>query len=307
MDVKVVYCFNVTNTGNTHLGSVNIADAELSYTDSSIGILAPGESKLLSFTSTITGTLNNTAVATGNPVLDTGTDISGALDVTATDDSGVIKIGSGDPKIGIRPPYDKSQKCLQNEWKDAGREGNLVCATKNVVLENITALNPGKCQIDEIITLTIKANIAMLQGSKQDLGWYVASDGGDALDGFCAVESVIPNTYYAVVQGTTLSNIDKDDCGDVTLTVDDGQLQNVAIVTELALPCKDENEDGTLDFAICFTWRHGDNNDNSCIYNDNIPGELTGGCYCTRYDVPNVDAELPPPPDDVLEPCRKLS
>jgi hypothetical protein len=303
MDVKVVYCFTVQNTGNTHLGSVKITDAELSFADDTIGMLAPGESKLVAFPSTITSTLKNNAVATGNPVLDSGTDISGASDVTATDDSGVVKTASGDTKSGERAPYDKSQKCLQNEWKDAGKDGYLVCATRSVVLENVSAAVPGKCKVDEMITLTIKANISIVKGSKKDLGWYVASDGGDALDGFCAVEAVIPNTYYAAAQGTTLTNADKDSCGDVTIAGDAGQLENVAIVTELEMPCKDENDDGTLDFAICFTWRSDDNNDGSCVINNNIPGDLTGGCYCTRYDVPNVDTELPPT-GDIIEPCR---
>jgi large repetitive protein len=116
---SVVYCFNVTNTGNTYLSDVMVDDAALAITRKEVGDLVPGESKMVFETSSIPSTaLNNVATATGNPTSASGQDLAGVDDVVATDDSSVgplivmmdpvpddDDVGDGNTRSGDRDPY----------------------------------------------------------------------------------------------------------------------------------------------------------------------------------------------------------
>jgi hypothetical protein len=64
----VTYCFTVTNSGDAHLSALVIEDEKLSFRDTSIDRLAPGESVTVSFPGKIAATLTNTAVVTAKPV-----------------------------------------------------------------------------------------------------------------------------------------------------------------------------------------------------------------------------------------------
>jgi hypothetical protein len=98
----VTYVFTVTNTGNTHLSSIMIDDALLSIVDSS-GLsllsgsepLAPGESLVFYYETTINGDVMNTAMASGNPVDEQGEDIPDLQDPTDEDTAEVQEAASG--------------------------------------------------------------------------------------------------------------------------------------------------------------------------------------------------------------------
>jgi hypothetical protein len=77
-------------------------------------------------------------------------------------------------------------------------------------------------------------------------------------------------------------------------------INSVMLARQVEMPCRDENENGNVDFAIYFAWKSDANNDGSCTIMDNIPGSLQGSCYCTRYDVPNVDVIVK---TDPILPC----
>jgi archaellum component FlaF (FlaF/FlaG flagellin family) len=86
----VEYCFNVTNTGNTYLDKVTIADGMLSSFTTCLGqILAPGQTKTISVPSDLLSSKINTATVTANPVDVVGNAIPGLTPVTASDPSEV--------------------------------------------------------------------------------------------------------------------------------------------------------------------------------------------------------------------------
>ena len=90
---SVVYCFNITNTGDTYLSNVELDDVELDFADdTSIALLAPGQSSLIWFTTTITNDLVNSATVLGNPTTATGEDLVGYPDVSDVDPSEVAKL-----------------------------------------------------------------------------------------------------------------------------------------------------------------------------------------------------------------------
>jgi hypothetical protein len=99
--------------------------------------------------------------------------------------------------------------------------------------------------------------------------------------------------------GNGMDEGDGDECGDVYIHGEDEALIKIPIAVEVALSCDDANEDGNLDFPICFTWRHGGAAE--CTFGSNLPEDNTGGCYCTRYDVPNIEVlpgVITPPVND---------
>jgi hypothetical protein len=144
-----------------------------------------------------------------------------------------------------------------------------------------------------------------IDGPRNDLGWYVAADGGDALTGKCIVNGLQSAYNYPLVDvaasPTSPGKVvwfkkdggDDDMCGDVA-TDKDARL-NTPILVNAELPCTDENEDGVLDVSICFTWKNGPLG--LCSIQDNIPG-TDCSCFCTRYDIKNIKIDDPP-----VKPC----
>jgi hypothetical protein len=307
----ITYCFNITNSGDTYLNSIKIVDTDLNFNDNSINKLAPHESKVIAFRSAIAGDLLNTAVVTANPCLENGNDISGAEDVTDSNTSEVAhETVTGDVKQGDKIPYQPPvDKCLQNNWEAAGKPGTLICATRDVFIQSAVSDQAQKCKVGEKITVTVKASIRLTNGPKYDMGYYVSTDGGDALDGTCIVNGLQDKVDYKVVDapgGTTVVGKvdmrvsgDGDACGDVFLTGTAGTI-DMPFVMSQQLTCADDNGDGKLDMAVCFTWRGTDDN-GVCDFAKNIPGKVQGGCFCTRVDVTGVTVDKPP--SDPIAPC----
>jgi uncharacterized repeat protein (TIGR01451 family) len=305
----VVYCFNITNTGDSYLSNIVVMNAELMYSNNSIPILAPGASTMIGVVSKISANLTNQVSVTAKPTLNVGTLIYGENDVTATDGSSVILKAAvnGTVRSGYSTPTN-STNCLQDNWDLAGKVGDLVCASKEIYIETASSAS-AVCMPGEPITLSVNASIH-LAGSRKDIGWYIAHDGGDALVGECIVNGLQNNgadynvmdtatgqSKVGYVRWTTGSNT--DECGDVFITNTTGTAKmEFPILVAATILCSDENDDGYLDFAVCFTWKSA--SAAHCTLAANIPS-TDSGCYCTRVDVPNVEAVTQA--TDFIEPC----
>jgi hypothetical protein len=311
----VIYCFNVTNTGNTYLKGITIKDDELGgFFDNSIGSLAPGASQLVTVQSKIDGSLINKALVTATPDLRDGANGSVIADVTYIDQSEVVEDGirDGNIKRGDKgpyaPPYNDLDGCLQDKWADAGISAEpLICTAEDAFLETVASDVPQGCVVGDLVSITIDASI-MVGSSVYDLGWYIATDGGDALEGTCVKNGLQQRNAYSVLDQTSTATAgavvwdDGDECGDVVGVGSGGAHIAIPFAVELTVPCTDENEDGVLDFAVCFTWRTEETN-GSCSFVQNIPATPTGGCFCTRYDVSNI-AVNKVAADAAVLPCR---
>ena len=272
-----------------------ITDPDLNnYFDNSIGSLAPGSSQLVTIQSSITSDIVNTAKTTGQP----GSLEGGLYDVSPvedTDPSEVKVVVNGDvrfaDKTPFAPPSTDPEGCIQDNF------GNdmLVCAERKVFLESVHADAADSCLADGIATITISLEGSIeVASSVNDLGWYVATDGGDAMTGSCVINGLQEGNTYDFEAGSTVwteGGGDGDECGDVIVDGGQGSSVMTPIVVDLTVVCADDNEDGTLDFALCFTWSGDSNGD--CTITSNTPTESSGSCYCTRYEVPNVDVLLP--------------
>jgi uncharacterized repeat protein (TIGR01451 family) len=308
----VVYCFNITNTGDSYLTNFFVVNSELVYNNNSIPILAPGASTMIVVVSKIASNMTNQVSVTATPALLDGTAIYGEADVSATDPSGVIvKAGlNGSVRNGYAPPTNNT-KCLQDNWMLAGNNNNLVCASKEIYVESLSASEPNVCMPGEAVTVTVNASIHFA-GSRKDVGWYIAQDGGDALLGECIVNGLQNNgaDYNVMDVATGLSTVGtvkwttgstSDECGDVVIGNANGAAKmDIPILVDSTIVCSDENDDGYLDFAICFNWKSASDGITRCTLDGNIPGNNLG-CFCTRVDVPNVDVVKKAV--DVITPC----
>jgi uncharacterized repeat protein (TIGR01451 family) len=98
---KIDYIFTVTNTGNVDLTGVVLSDNRFTVSGNSIGSLAIGASRVLTYSYTLTqadvnaGTYNNTATVTGTPP--TGDDVSdtSTVEQELTADAQISLIKSG--------------------------------------------------------------------------------------------------------------------------------------------------------------------------------------------------------------------
>ena len=312
IDTDIIYCFNIINNGDVYLRDVVLTNFEFNYQDKNTTLLAPQASKMLIHKSKISGNVTNSAVVTAHPASANGALIANGATVTANDSSDVsIKSGmAGNDRFGDNEKYlppSNSSSCLYDNWLlseviNFETAGDLVCATKEVFVEALSAQTASTCGIGDYVTVTIDATIN-IDGSRSDLGWYIATDGGDALTGTCVVNGLQNNgAVYELFDTNTVGNAsrvewiseyggDDDDCGDVLIYSAGHSALSIPILVEATLPCQDENDDGALDFAICFTWK-ADATNGLCTITNNIPNTSID-CYCTRVDVSNVEIVLP--------------
>lgn len=145
----VTYCFTVKNTGNTHLNSITVHNGHLSFTDLSVGLLAPGESALVIFAGLITGEDRNVVQVAANPVSSAEEDIVGADDVSDSDPSEVESIDAN-PRINIKNKVylgadDNGGKCGTDE-ADEKVEGYYA----DEVVYCFTLTNTGDTHLNQI-------------------------------------------------------------------------------------------------------------------------------------------------------------
>lgn len=191
---------------------------------------------------------------------------------------------------------------MEDNWENAGNNQGLVCAAKEVHLEDISAATRATCTPGTTVTVNLNATVIFNTG-RYDVGWYIALDGGDALRGQCAIKTLrqadgplalLAKHGSTSAVGTVVWNQDfkggNDLCGDVIMSEGGGGvLDFMNIGRGLTLPCLDKTGDGYLDFGICFSWRQP-GGDSFCDPNALFPG-TPSKCFCSRYNVPQITVD----------------
>jgi len=217
--------------------------------------------------------------------------------------------------LDVESKSSTKQNCLQDEWTEAGNAGDLDCTSDEVLVEELSSL-PNSCVPGTTVAVTVNVKIRV-NGSKYDVGWYVAVDNGDALEGTCTAagfQNANAETTYSV-DATTEGDggvvsfcdfeIENDNkCGDVLLysNVESASVW-VPLLVETEVPCLDENDDGALDLTLCVSWRT-EEMDVSCSLDEEIKVGIypssTSACHCETYDVPQITVVTV---QDVVAPC----
>jgi hypothetical protein len=201
-------------------------------------------------------------------------------------------------------PQSPDFNCMEDNWfKAKGKNGGgLVCAAKEVTLVDIQT-ERSVCREGEMFPIDFNATVKF-NTARYDAGWYVALDGGDAMTGTCKMKYLkdngedpkvifdAPDSDIAVGQIRWDNDFKgkNDVCGDVFMNSGGGGvLQHMNIAKEVRMMCTDKNDNGNMDFGICFSWRQP-GRDDTCDPEMLYPGSPSK-CFCTRYEIPQITVE----------------
>lgn len=317
---SVTYCFLVTNTGTSYLKNIQVTNGDLkpAYTNVRSTPLAPMESYLLVVPKTIDGNYTNLAKVTAMPSLKSA-DLPNAEAVTSEDTSSIIgkALPVGDPRSEEKDPFkpppknDPPTECMTPHYVDAGGKQDLVCASNDITIKSLKS-SRATCKEGENITLTVDAKLYFKTGL-YDPAWFVATDGGDAKSGTCVLKGYISTNPYTVadpdgdddVVGSVAWNQDaiggNDVCGDVIIPGGSAVVSGSFFVG-VPIKCTDSNDDGTMDFSVCFSWRSKAADGFCTLKNDDVgtKGLLADAypednlkCRCVRAELPTVTVDKP--------------
>ncbi len=232
-----------------------------------------------------------------------------------------LPTGGNTPAFGVVDPANGSGECMANDavsyasLVDGVASGDdpvglLNCTANDIYIATAVvtevfdptanggvgafvafdAENPPHCTEGENVTFRMTAQLAQNANSeRQDIGVWIATDGGDAETGECNHYNLIPGA-----EGTT--NTDGDQCGGMaeaaTTSLDLGTLE---------VPCNPDPVTNNLTIGACLSWKVP-SDDQVC--SDNSDGSGTSGeptdfragtlpsnkskCNCDGFDVPIV-------------------
>jgi len=168
---------------------------------------------------------------------------------------------------------------------------DLVCVSEDITIESVTAVAPASCIPGQTMMVSLEGSVTLKSGVT-DPYWYVATDGGDALNGKCSQDYLKEGGNYPMTNDGII-NYDDNSCGDVVvLNGGSTTLTDVPLLVNKEIPCVDENGDGMVDVSICFSWNDGQ------VQECGLPGSESA-CGCATYDVPNLTVTTP----DIVKAC----
>ncbi len=229
LDDEITYCFTVTDSGDTTLAPVTLADIDLGVTDADLTVLsgdlssmAPGDEAVLYAESTVDGDLTNTATVEGTAVDDVGAPlvVEGGP-ITAVD---TARVDEGLPAIELDKTvyegHDEGASCPGDEIVKAVNDA-AVTYCFSVTNSGDTTLAP--VTLEDVDLGVTDADLTVLSG---DLSSMAPGDEA-VLYAESTVDGDLTNT--ATVEGTAV-----DDAGDPISGVDPVVLEDTAEVKEVA-------------------------------------------------------------------------
>jgi hypothetical protein len=181
------------------------------------------------------------------------------------------------PRDGTREP----RSCLEQVNPGA------ICVSNEVYLTDVVASPAQSCTMGEMVTVALTGT-AQIASSRNDLAWWVATDGGDALTGSCIVETLAEDEGDYVFTNNARASYDLDSCGDVAVMYPTSTSLTTEIMATRSIPCTDDDHDGHLDVAICFSWNQY--TDGRCDGSMPMVGDATS-CNCQNYNFPEIIVE----------------
>ncbi len=169
---QVTYCFVATNTGDTFLSSLILADSDLGLAPADFipldpaasgTPLAPGAKRAFYVETAISSDLLNTAEVTGNPSDETGGDLTGVDDVTDDDTAAVDVVG---PSIELRKTvylgHNGGESCAGTELV-AGAIDDLLTYCFEVTNTGDTFLN--EVELNDVQLAITQAEMTQIDGN----------------------------------------------------------------------------------------------------------------------------------------------
>ncbi|MEU3710573.1 DUF7507 domain-containing protein [Streptomyces catenulae] len=160
---RITYTYRVTNTGNTTISGVTVADNRVSGIACLATTLDPGESTTCTGSYTVTGAdaeaghVANTAVAHGQ---------SDGTTVESPPDSAEVQVGRNEPRLSIKKTVDTSRTY---------RVGDRITYTYTVTNTGTTTLHGVAVEDDRVSDVTCRATTLAPGGSTTCTGTYTVT------------------------------------------------------------------------------------------------------------------------------------
>jgi len=159
----------------------------------------------------------------------------------------------------LTAPGALAQTCME----DLSEFDNLVCTANDVRVARYNVISgPPSCVAGENITVVLQAELVATANERYDTGFFVALDGGDALNGSCYRDYLIPplcprtedpTCVYNPVNGPFYNAEFEEDpgdtCGDLEQNVT--TYRNLSAIT---IKCQDSDNDGIADVGTSVAW-----------------------------------------------------
>jgi hypothetical protein len=196
-------------------------------------------------------------------------------------------------------PAPAAAQCVQNfTMATCDRNPDVVVDALNVV----SVVEPCTSYADsaQVILDAVIHNVTSPGANRQDIGIFVATNGGSALTGGSCLHDyleppLVTSPTYGDANGDSVPDIrngdwldaepfamPQDDCGDIAAGTEAIKSLQTE-VTPLQISCVDTNGNGQVDVDVCASWSNGTMNDCSQLNDARPAGNLT--CWCQRVDV----------------------
>jgi hypothetical protein len=151
-----------------------------------------------------------------------------------------------------------------NDFNCTAKEVSIATATVTQVFDeatqqwvNFNANSPATCTEGSTVKLRMVAELLQNANSeRQDIGVWIATDGGNAESGTCNHYNLPTNPNGTAIAGSGTSNADLDQCAGLLSSGDKSQIN----LGTLEVPCT-PNDAGLLSIGSCIGWKvPADNN-----------------------------------------------
>lgn len=195
-------------------------------------------------------------------------------------------------------PAPASAQCVQDF-------SNADCTVTDVIIDSldvVSVIDPCTSYADsaQVILDAVIHNVTSPAAGRQDIGIFVARNGGSArTGGNCLHDYLEPplttSPSYGDANGDSVPDIyngdwldaepfamPQDHCGDIAAGTQ-AIKSLVSEVTPIQISCADVNGNGQVDVDVCVSWSNGTNNHCSQLSDAKPAGNST--CSCERVDV----------------------
>lgn len=193
---------------------------------------------------------------------------------------------------------------------------SLECSSEDVRLTSVHVLQvfDGCSGLGDTATVQLAVDVDVTSDFRYDLGFFIATDGGNARSGVCYREYLPPPLLPSPSPSDLASGFgpyldaDADACGDGRQSAVGGEIVRVvtgptdpASPATITLACADNDGDGTLDIAFCAGWKNSAKGVCEGIEGSGLP-ETPAKCKCGIIDIDPVIIVPTPTPTPVPTP-----
>jgi len=187
--------------------------------------------------------------------------------------------------VGLAPPTEAQ---ILNGCMEDVAGFSLNCNANDIQIASVTnvvVVDDGCTAPGDTVTFDATVELLLTANARFDVGIYLATDGGDALNGSCYID-VLPTS-----PNPPFVNLDGDVCGDI----DSSHNPIFDDVSGITVACVDTDNDGFLDLPNCLSWRQPGANDPCTSPVDAFPGSPSK-CRCDTIDVTAIHV----PPGEIV-------